>query len=448
MPYPHTSTRYARYIYRWRSTYPTFGAEQKSSRLVTLPKVTNGTNLPNWRAVIAAGGDATNALATTVDTFVTYPGFIRTSWMFPGDPKYYEDYIRGYYAAAAVQAPGSMDPSLMSVAEARALSNFNEECRKTSNAFSGGVFLGELREARDMLRHPAKSLFEGIGKYLGAVSSRHKASKEYARAQRNKPRQHAGRKVDRAEQKIAEQESLQALGKIAAESWLEYSFGWVPFLNDIRDAFEALDNLRNEVRYVPVSSGGQADKEGMASADVYGSLANYAFYKRTYRVRQRVHVRYKGALKIEPQTATADYAKNWGVHTSHFIPTVWELLPWSFLADYFGNIGDILNFDNTVFQNLVWCSRGTKSEYTCECVVEPWRGKAKEVLGSRLISSEGSQSYAAYKRMLVTRGKGAPSNLTITDVHLKLPGLETQWLNMAALLTSANSVNAQRFNRW
>jgi hypothetical protein len=443
VPYPHVSKRYVRHLYTWYSSYPGFGVRKKAGRTLLLTKTTNGTNLPNYKQVIKSHGDATNALTTQVDTVVAYPGTVLVKWLLTPDDfsSAYTDDIRGYMAAVSVTAPASTDPLLLDRADARALANFNEQLRKTSNAFSGGVFLGELREARDMLRNPAKSLFEGIGKYLDTVSSRHRATKGLG-----KPKK--GRRNNPYDKALADQASARNIGKIAAESWLEYSFGWIPFISDIEDAFSALDNLRNEKRTVFCSAGGSADETNATQADTYGSLANYAYYVERHRCRSKVHVRYKGELLIEPQTAAADYAKNWGVHTSQFVPTAWELLPWSFLADYFGNIGDILNYDNSLNQKLIWCSKGTKREYTSECTINEWPGEARRQLGNkRFISSFGSESYAAWKRIVVTRAKSKPRDLTLSDITLKLPGLSTQWLNMAALLGSANSVNAQRFNR-
>jgi hypothetical protein len=40
-----------------------------------------------------------------------------------------------------------------------------------------------------------------------------------------------------------------------------------------------------------------------------------------------------------------------------FVPTVWELIPYSFVADYFTNIGDIISAFSYGNMNLRWSTR-------------------------------------------------------------------------------------------
>jgi hypothetical protein len=392
--------------------------------------------MPNWREVIRNGGDATNALVATYDELQHSGGY---QWV-----KYYNqwDQYQGYfdprvmrwsgYRAVGALTQRDVDPSLEALADARARSNFNKKLRSFSSAMQGGVFVGELREAMGMLRRPAQSLFEGIGKYLDTVSKR-------SRGLRKNPVSKSNNKPHPSYTK--------AVGKIAAETWLEYAFGWVPLAGDIADAFKAIDNLRDEETHVQVGGGGENERFGF---DSNGQQGQYGYMKvQTYdRVTYKCHVRYKGVIVIKPQTTNADLAKNWGFHPDQFVATAWELTPWSFLVDYFTNIGDILAYDSSVNSQLRWCCRGVKSEAISSLFMMHDAALTKSSTGAWFIDCGGSNSFAVHKRIAVSRSKSTGgADLTLCDLSVSLPTVPTQWLNMAALLASGNSIHAQRFNR-
>jgi len=409
-----------------------------------LVRTTDGSSNPSWRNTIAQGLDATGILDAKYDQFINAPGnqaIVHYSVPQPATDKSVKTASwHGYRAGHECNPPSAYDGTLVSIASTRALVNFNKKLRNFSNAMQGGVFLGELREAAGMLRRPAASLFEGLGKYLDTVNQRSRVYK----AKRGRRRVRDKTRID---EKLADQESIKHITKIAAETWLEYSFGWIPFVSDIEDAFTALDNLRSEERTVNVSAGGQAESTGSVGQD-YPTVFGVMGHVRSASLTYRCHVRIKGALRIQPQTTYVDHLKNWGVHTSQWVPIIWELVPWSFLVDYFTNIGDILNADNTLNSRLVWCARGVKQTATQKVAWSPDHARTKALLGSKYISSSGSTSFASYERSSISRAHYAPSDLTLSDISVSLPDSGNQWLNMAALLASANSIHAQRFNRF
>jgi hypothetical protein len=444
MEYHHMAAknknRYSRQVY---AEIAGNGSRTTFGQTYTLIRNTDGTSNPKWRETISNGGDATGDLNANFDTLLSSPGSMSCTFYNVAQPNADKSVgtasWSGYRAGFEVGFPTAFDGSLVSTSTTRALINFNKKLREHQQAMSGGVFLGELREAAQMLRRPAQSLFNGIDGYLASLSRAKKAFK----AKRGRARV---RDVSRAKGQVADFESTAKLSKIAAESWLEYSFGWTPFIHDIEDAFNALDHLRDEVRYVKISAGGQADSSSSVTLDnptVLGMMR----HDRRVQTRYKCHVRIKGAIKIEPQMTYADQLKNWGVHTQDFVPTLWELIPWSFLVDYFTNIGDILNADNKLNSKLVWSCIGTKQSATRECQWAPNHSLTKAIIPTKYISSSGSTSFATFDRSKITRRKYTPSDLTLADIEVSLPTSSGQWLNMAALLRSANSVHAQRFNR-
>lgn len=422
----------ARYVWVNASTFGNF--RQVSGLTKTFTRRTDGGTNPHWRDDIKHLRNATCILSATYDEFISTPGYWYCTYgVGTGTNNPATDITRGHVAARDIPTPNAPDGSLVSVADARARSNFNKKLREFDSKFSGGVFAGELRETMDMLRHPARSLFEGMGKYLDSVKKR-------SRGIGNKPAPKGKKPKGQAEARA------KAIGKIAAESWLEHAFGWVPFVNDINDAFEALDNLRDEDNIVKVSAGGYNEKD-LGSTQSLGAEYGYNRSDRNIQAFQRCHVRYKGAINIKSDMTFASHAKNWGFHPSQFTATAWELLPWSFLADYFGNIGDILNYDGTMTSRLIWSCKGVKEENIVKMLASPNVGSTRAVAGSHYIDAGGTPSVAVYKRMKISRSVGPIPDLSFTDLNFELPSSDRHLLNIAALLGSANSINAQRFNR-
>jgi hypothetical protein len=137
--------------------------------------------------------------------------------------------------------------------------------------------------------------------------------------------------------------------KAIANSYLEATFGWQPLIHDCKDIAEAIGRLCYEsdrVRFTAIgSSEGQASRE--SGTVTFGSLtANFTNY-----LGCEVLVIYKGFLrgpKYEAGSPPAERIVSMaGFDLRSFVPTVWELIPYSFLVDYFTNIGDVLQAFST-----------------------------------------------------------------------------------------------------
>jgi hypothetical protein len=151
------------------------------------------------------------------------------------------------------------------------------------------------------------------------------------------------------------------VNKLWKNTWLNWNFGIKPLISDVNSAGQAIASFlsRQDLTY-PIH--GSAKRDGMfsyapnfasnvapigATADGIGGAA----YKLSYR--------YTGAFNSKMRSAN-DYSafNHLGVDLEHIPYTLWELTGFSWMADYFSNIGNYLEDrfycppGNLVFLNL------------------------------------------------------------------------------------------------
>lgn len=315
-----------------------------------------------------------------------------------------------------------------SSANNRALSILVSKARQAQSSFQGGVFIGELREALRLLRPASWALARGMETgYLEAVRNRiHKFGK------RRDPRSRvSGRKTTVG---ISAGQKAQVI----SDTWLEYSFGWRPFVSDIESASAEISRLINttkpESKRVKGASGSQMTSEvqGNGLSGANGELL--VRLRRTYGV----DVRYKAAVKIECSGVNS-VRQSLSLGLQDFAPTVWELIPWSFLVDYFVNIDDIVSAATFPTSSLVYCIKGTKWENVHEALPGGVTRTPSGPIQARQFS--GSAGRSRFKAYGVIREPYVGS--LVPSLEFKLPGMGTQAFNLLALATASKRVSRQ-----
>ena len=198
--------------------------------------------------------------------------------------------------------------------DALAYSKMVSKARDLITPLQGGVFLGQLGKTLEQIRHPAKTLRQGVRDFVLHAKKR------------------------------AKKESRHSFKKVLADTWLETQYGWRPLLSDIRGANDALKDLAARPSLEMKVVRGVADQvtplgSTTGDYDVFGqSIVGVSITSKvTFSVMYRA-----GIALQSPSTLTMN-ATTLGFDPSNFVPTVWELVPWSFLIDYFTNIGEVLN---------------------------------------------------------------------------------------------------------
>lgn len=167
--------------------------------------------------------------------------------------------------------------------------------------------------------------------------------------------------------------------KIAADHWLNTQFGWLPFVRDIQKFYKAWKKADATVQYIIrnngkwIKRGGPVDLVGEENAIVtQGSdfrVQNYlpACLFPEYPLRGKWTVLrssekrswFEGWFRYYvPNIDTVKWRKSairtlWGLDLSP--AALWELIPWSWLVDWFSNVGDLIDVSSgsSIVENLV-----------------------------------------------------------------------------------------------
>lgn len=384
----------------------------------TFSRSKTGDYLPHWKTIIRQGGDATTTFSASKEHATATPGHMKVSFWYPGGfPRHQQriEYARSWGVVFAPQVMPSAAGSSATTANNQALTRLYQDIRRNNTQFSGMVALGEMREALRMIRSPAKSLFNGIRDYFTTLNKRKRRAPKHR------------------------------LKNILSETWLEYSFGWMPLISDIKAAAETLARFEDDSRRT--TARGHGISENVLTAGSAGSSIenNYLAYKSTTHDKIMVRVIYRVGLKY---TATAPFgsarrlAELSGFTLSEFVPTVWELIPWSFLVDYFANVGDILTCVTTDTSSVYRITKTVIYYRTMRfnTVADYKRIYDMFSTGKDLISIEGD-GLGGYTSQSSTVERSRPSSIGYPTLTTRFPPLDSaKWLNMAALTKLGGSL--------
>jgi hypothetical protein len=208
---------------------------------------------------------------------------------------------------------GVPDPTAQ--AEAKAISALYKKLWQAHHQLQGGTVLGEIHKTAQMLSKSARFLSGGVFKYLAEA-----------------------RKL------LNPKKKRDSLRKIT-DLYLETVFGWQPLIFDCKDAAIALGRLSHESDKTAFRATALVELP-QATPLVSSVREGNHFWVKTQKWRSKATVKYYGHLKALPYEEGHPPAERIvslsGFDLRSFIPTVWELIPYSFLIDYFTNIGDCL----------------------------------------------------------------------------------------------------------
>jgi len=236
-----TRKRYYRWIYSQiysmpnaiSSTYKNLGPVIFNR---TLDYIRTGDDRPKYQQLISEGKGATNPYDATFTDIWVHPGNVTVRGKYFG-PVPIGTRPNGNLIVSNETVGGTsfafpdntFDNNLILDAQNAASIAVRKRIIKEQEAFSGLVFLGELRESIKMLRNPAAAAREYTGLFLNDM------------------------------QRQRRQQSKKKFSKTLADSWLEYSFGMAPLMSDISDIASAA-NRQFEESIVRLVGRGHAQK--------------------------------------------------------------------------------------------------------------------------------------------------------------------------------------------
>jgi hypothetical protein len=378
-----------------------------------------GTRNPKWRSQIKKKQDATTPFTASYTKFNPKSDFYamqESAFFKPFDtlPNVVTVATGDQMRIATIGNPESYS---IVTANNKALKSFVQRANATQRSFQGGVFIGELRESLQMIRNPAKALRKRLDGYLSQAKKRGTAA---ARGKR-------GNIADKSSSKH------RSVRSALADTYLENAFGWQPLLSDIDSGAKALARLKYHV-YQPTESvsGLGHDDSFTESNGTYSAShgGDWGFRERTY---YSISVRYSGAMKCAAPNIRV--MEELGFTPRNFLPTVWELIPWSFVADYFTNIGDMIEGVTFNRASIVFCSKTERKVATKKPCSHWWNYNDVQ---DYLVNSSFRPSKPSAERKWVNRVKY--SGNFIPDFEFEIPGMGSKWINLAALARNSQSV--------
>lgn len=124
--------------------------------------------------------------------------------------------------------------------------------------------------------------------------------------------------------------------QFAANTWLEYSYGWKPLLSDIHSQAQNLANVLTKHEYVvreARGSGKETKETKFIKLDTSEGL-----WEAPHLVKQETRFRF--LVRYRLQNGAAHTANTFGLLNP--LEVAWELVPFSFVADWFLPIGSFL----------------------------------------------------------------------------------------------------------
>jgi len=366
----------------------------------------SGSDLPNYRKVILAGGNATTAFTAQRGELFLAPASMLTTWHRSSAPK-----VRNYNGYFGVLDPSSptkfSDPGALATADNLARQKLIQKISALDQYAKIGETLGEMHQVIRMLRRPLSGL--------------NSATKAYAAAVRNLSR---GKPVSGAR-------TVSATLQSASELWLSYRFGIMPLVRDVEGLIETYKQLYKKVTVQRISASFVTDT--LISRTSQPSVVNsYCYYTLNEERKLSTMVKYIVGLRADA-IANDDWYRAVGLAPHDFVPTVYALVPYSWLFDYFTGLG---NYIQALCQDLsfvTWTCKVVRTTSTIERVGHLDPQKAKAVLGaSQFEDSIGHAGSSISKLYHVSRS--IPS-LIIPTPTLKLPKSPVQLVNIAALFT-------------
>nr|UUW21389.1 MAG: maturation protein [Sanya fiers-like virus 44] len=161
------------------------------------------------------------------------------------------------------------------------------------------------------------------------------------------------------------------VSKAAANAWLETTYGWTPFMMDVYQGMETLEALSSNERAMvgtvraSVKAEGMLSSQSPISAPFVGTRVDYAEYRESRR----------GVWRFKPRIEAYMLGK---LGFTNPLLVAWELLPFSFVADWFLPIGDFLEvLDVPLLCQHVGGTHGLRRETYTTRVMRSTDGRGK-----------------------------------------------------------------------
>ncbi len=421
MPYTRNFNDWTRNIqYREAWTNQTKVVENGTTTIYW-PATRTGERVEKWKSKISSLVQAGSPFSTTRYTHYVksvaqgqYEGY---DYKLP-TPPWSNNYInryRGYWVYAPAPSTVNHLSTDGALAEQRALMLLYKRIRAHEEAFNMAPVLAEMNETIDMIVRPASALREGITKHLRSV-------------QKLKGRWLRG---------VPFHKRRETLLRAAAGSWLEFSFGWAPTVSDVAAGAEALAKFVQDehVGYKRISAqGSSVQSMDLGTSILWNGTLEEQRIRQSWETKRTVRyiVGHRSDVITNSKGDFVHFLANFGLTNWRNVAVgAWEIIPYSWLVDYFTNIGELIECWATPTNGVSWIVR-TERQHTARRYAITHVG-SKNVSWWRYVKFRNVQGgYVEARRSTVTRT--IPTSLGYPHLEFETPfGSPKRMTNMLAV---------------
>jgi len=296
------------------------------------------------------------------------------------------------------------DTSTLTSVENRSIATLYTQLNGFASAVKAGEDIGEIGQTINALRRPLPALRSLVSDTFGM-----------------------------AKKAFSKRTSL-GIAKAAADTHLQFQFGYKPLESTIASAVVGLQNRDVMANYRPfhaVAEGNIGNTlKDFTIPPPGGNIAADLIIQR----KLKYSVVYQGVWAEECNVPQRPVAAVLGLQARDILPTIWNLIPYSCLADYFANIGDIVGALSVPWGGVRWCNKTIRTEQS---------NQIDQVYKQNLSASDRNR--ASYQKWLPTTGiitrqrttfvRSVQSTLPLPTLELTSP-LDLSWrqyANIAAL---------------
>lgn len=372
-----------------------------------------GYKNPNWKYQVAHLQDATTTFVgvDVSDDPAPFISFEESgTYRHQVTGKTYSYKTEGSWTGtAAVSPPSVLDVPGNVAADVRnrCIRKFLQAIDAAQSSFESGQDLGEWKQTVEAVRHPLDSLKQSVLDYIGALKRKRA---KYLRHDRH-------------------------LRKVLADTYLEFHFGWMPLVADIASGIADLGRFRFPV--IPLHATASLDYARGESTSFGGYNAPVS-RSHSYKETSRYTVRYKGVLR--PKNLGSDgrlsILQALQLTPDKWLPTAWDLIPYSWMTDYFVNIGEIIAGVSALASvDIPWGVVTTRHQITRQYGDVTVGDEGAQIPGYDLLNHVHSSHGGACSTWMrqVTRSPLIGSDL-IPTLQFSLPTRSNQFANIASVL--------------
>jgi len=366
--------------------------------------VTHDGPVPNYRTLIRQGQNASTFLTGSKQTAtLSNDGFLA----FEQERDFGFAVVKGrceLRGNLGINSPGPTDPSLFTMTSVRnqTISKFIAKCRAAQTSLKGLVSAGEIGETVRMVNSTGKALMRQTKHYLADLET-------------------WGRRL-----------TPHQIARAISGKYLEYAFGVKPLISDIDDGLKGLSRIRDfRNPRVSVRAGAESAEQNPPT-DISYVLNRFEVIASYYR-RNRYAYKLYGAVGI-PNFGLGSFHDEFGFKLDEFVPTIYELIPYSFLVDYFLNLGAVVDAYAFNRASVKWVTSGSMQASDVITDIK----SARPVVPDGWVETYRSISTGTpYRRSRILKTRGPYLGDLIPDLEFTIPGAGTKWLNIGALATQA-----------